>query len=230
LRNILDQNGLLQEVLALGVSCGQNGCIDGFPSREMIKAHDQFLERHMRATLRVLTRGVRHARGKLKILLLRLKGCRVDWSACIDPSARVEPSGGSISIGSRTIIDCGVVIRGLGGHVEIGADCALNAYSVLCGGGNIRIGNSVMIASHVSIYAANHVFSSISVPMSSQGLDAKGINIANDVWIGTGVRLLDGVDVGAGSIIAAGAVVTKSVVPFSINAGVPARVIGARVG
>jgi acetyltransferase-like isoleucine patch superfamily enzyme len=195
----------------------------------MIQAHDQSLERHMRSSLRLLTRAVRHVRGKLKILLLRMKGCRVDWNAWIDPSARVEPSGGSISIGSRTFIDFGVVIRGLGGHVEIGADCALNAYSVLCGGGDIHIGDSVMIASHVSIYAANHVFSSILVPMSSQGLEKKGINIADDVWIGTGVRLLDGVDIGMGAIIAAGAVVTRSVVPFSINAGVPARVIGARV-
>jgi len=167
-------------------------------------------------------------RGKLKILVLRMKGCRVDWSACIDSSARLEPSGGSISIGPRTIIDCGVVIRGLGGHVAIGADCAVNAYSVLFGAGNIAIGDSVMIASHVSMYAANHVFTSTSEPMCNQGLDAIGITIADDVWIGTGARVLDGVDVGSGSIIAAGAVVTRSIAPLSINAGVPARTIGVR--
>lgn len=182
----------------------------------------------MRSVLRRLVATLRHARGKLTILLLRLKGCSVDWSAYIDPSARVEPSGGSISIGAHTTIDCGAVIRGLGGHIRIGENCAVNAYSVLSGTGGITIGNWVMIASHVSIYAANHVVSSISEPMHSQGLDAVGIKIADDVWIGTGVRLLDGVDVGTGAILAAGAVVTKSVSPFSINAGVPARVIGKR--
>lgn len=182
----------------------------------------------MRSMLRLLARSVRQVRRRLTILVLRSKGCRVDWSACIDPSARIEPSGGIISIGPRTIIDCGVVIRGLGGHVTIGADCAVNAYSVLCASGNIAIGDSVMIASHVSMYAANHVFSSTSEPMCNQGLDAIGITIADDVWIGTGARLLDGVDVGCGSIIAAGAVVTKSILPLSINAGVPARAIGQR--
>lgn len=182
----------------------------------------------MRSWVRQFARVIRHARSKLTILLLHLKGCRVDWSALIDPTARIEPSGGSISIGPRTTIDCGVVIRGLGGHVTIGADCAVNAYSVLCAPGNIVIGDSVMIGSHVSMYAANHVFASTSEPMCNQGLDAIGITIADDVWIGTGARLLDGVDIGSGSIVAAGAVVTKSVLPLSINAGVPARAIGRR--
>lgn len=183
----------------------------------------------MRSILRLVTAALRHWRGKLTIVLLRFKGCRVDWSAYIDASARVEPSGGSISIGPRTTIDCGVIMRSAGGQIVIGADCAVNAYCVLYGSGGIKIGNGVMIASHVSIYAGNHVFSSVSQPMHSQGLNAIGISIADDVWIGTGTRLLDGVEVGTGSVIAAGAVVTKSVAPFTINAGVPARVIGSRV-
>ena len=182
----------------------------------------------MRSLLRLAARAVRDVRAKLTILKLRIKGCRVDWSACIDPSARIEPSGGSISIGPRTVIDCGVVIRGLGGNIRIGADCALNAYTVLCGGGDIRIGDSVMIASHVSCYAGNHVYSSVSEPMCNQGLETVGVTIASDVWIGTGVRLLDGVQIGAGSVVAAGAVVTRSIPPLSISAGVPARVIDTR--
>lgn len=182
----------------------------------------------MRSALRLATRAVSDVRAKLTILKLRIKGCRVAWSACIDPSARIEPSGGVISIGPRTVIDCGVVIRGLGGNITIGSDCAVNAYTVLCGGGDISIGDSVMIASHVSCYAGNHVYASTTEPMRTQRLETLGITIASDVWIGTGVRLLDGIEIGAGAIVAAGAVVTRAIAPMTINAGVPAGIIGTR--
>ena len=86
-----------------------------------------------------------------------------------------------------------------------------------------------MIASHVSIYASNHVFSDTNKPMNTQGLTTQGIVICEDVWIGTGARILDGVEMAKGCVIAAGAVVTKSTQPFTINGGVPARVIGNRL-
>lgn len=54
------------------------------------------------------------------------------------------------------------------------------------------------------------------------------IVIGNDVWIGTGAILLDGIQIGDGAIIAAGAVVTKDVAPYSIVAGVPARELRKR--
>jgi acetyltransferase-like isoleucine patch superfamily enzyme len=56
----------------------------------------------------------------------------------------------------------------------------------------------------------------------------KGIIIHDDVWIGTGARILDGVEIGEGCVVAAGAVVNKSVPPYSVVAGVPARIIKKR--
>ncbi|WP_290885914.1 acyltransferase [Arenimonas sp.] len=118
----------------------------------------------------------------------------------------------------------------MGGTIRIGADCSVNAYSFLSGAGGLSIADSVMIASHVSIYASNHVFSEATKPMRLQGLTTVGIALEEDVWIGTGVRILDGVKVGRGCVIAAGAVVTKSTAPYTINGGVPARVIAQRNG
>jgi acetyltransferase-like isoleucine patch superfamily enzyme len=162
------------------------------------------------------------------LIKLKFIGCSVAWSAEIDPSATFARSGGTISIGARTHIDSGAIIRALGGTISIGKDCSVNGYSFLSGGGNVQIGDNVMIASHVSIYAANHVFEDTSIPMNKQGLSSKGIVIERDVWVGTGVRILDGVRISTGSILAAGAVVTKSTEPYSINGGVPARKIGTR--
>ena len=52
--------------------------------------------------------------------------------------------------------------------------------------------------------------------------------IEDDCWIGSGVRILDGVTIGHGSIVGAGAVVTKSIPPYSIAVGVPAKVVSQR--
>lgn len=182
-----------------------------------------------RILVRHVVRSWQFMRSKQTIFLLRAKGCSIDWSAYIHPEAVIEPSGGLITIGSNTYIDRGVIIRGMGGNITIGDNCRVYAYSYLSGGGSIEIADFVMIASHVSIYASNHVFSSTDKPMAVQGLTLKGIVINNDVWIGTGVRILDGIVVAKGCIIAAGAVLTKSTLPYTINAGVPANAINHRI-
>jgi len=182
----------------------------------------------LRQPLKRIVRFGRLLRGRLKILELKVMGCKVEWTANVHPSAIIEPSGGTISIGARTHLDRGAILRAMGGSIRIGADCSVNAYSFLSGEGGLSIADHVMIASHVSIYAANHVFVDLAVPMNEQGLTLKGIVIEGDVWVGTGVRILDGVRVTTGSILAAGAVVTKSTEPYSINGGVPARQIGSR--
>lgn len=183
---------------------------------------------HVGTTVRYVVSRWCYMRNKLTILCLRAKGCTVDWTAWVHPDAVLERSGGEIAIGPRTSIDKGAILRAMGGAITIGADCSVNAYSFLSGAGGLYIAHSVMIASHVSIYASNHVFSDTATPMRLQGLTARGITIYEDVWIGTGVRILDSVEVARGSVIAAGAVVTKSTQPFTIVGGVPARVIGTR--
>ncbi len=183
----------------------------------------------LRILARYINRAWRYLRNKQVILLLRAKGCSIDSSAYVHPKAALELSGGSINIGPNTSIDKGAIIRAMGGSVTIGANCSVNAYSFLSGGGGLDVANFVMIASHVSIYASNHVFSDTTKPMGTQGLTMQGIVIRDDVWIGTGARILDGVEVAHGCVVAAGAVVTESTLPYTINGGVPARIIGNRL-
>ena len=85
-----------------------------------------------------------------------------------------------------------------------------------------------MIASHSGIYANNHNFADPNRPICQQGNSYKGIVIEEDSWLGSGVRVLDGVTIGRGSVVGSGAVVTKSLPPYSIAVGVPAKVIGRR--
>ena len=92
----------------------------------------------------------------------------------------------------------------------------------------IEIGEKVMIADQVSIRDTGHVFADSGTPMKDQGITTGPIYIEDDVWIGHGVIVLKGVRIGRGSIVAAGAVVTKDVEPYTIVGGVPAKPIGVR--
>ena len=90
--------------------------------------------------------------------------------------------------------------------------------------GPVIIGNHVMMGPDCILYTQNHNFSNISIPMDQQGFqEEKEVIIEDDVWIGGRVIILPGVKIGKGSIIGAGAVVSKNVDPYSIVVGNPAR-------
>lgn len=95
--------------------------------------------------------------------------------------------------------------------------------------GACNIGNYVMMGTDVTVITRNHRFERTDIPMMEQGFkDEEPVFIGDDVWIGDRVIILPGVHIGNGSVIAAGAVVTKDVPPYSIAAGVPARKIKNR--
>ena len=84
-----------------------------------------------------------------------------------------------------------------------------------------------MIAPKCSFIALEHQFSEDDITKHVGNAD-NPIIIESNCWIGYGVIILAGVTIGNGSIVGAGAVVTKNIPPFSICAGVPARVIKKR--
>ena len=86
-----------------------------------------------------------------------------------------------------------------------------------------------MMGPQCYIYTQNHEYSSIDKPMRLQGpQEIRPVSIGNDVWIGSRVTILPGVNIGDGAIIAAGAVVTKDVPSYAIVGGVPAKLLRMR--
>lgn len=166
---------------------------------------------------------------------LRLFFSKKSQNIFVHPSVKVYENvvfdtrfGGSITIGENSELLHGVLIMTYGGTIEIGSVCSINPYTILYGHGNLKIGNNVLIAAHTVIIPANHVYTDVNTPINLQGVTAKGITIEDDVWIGTGCKILDGVTIGKGAVIAAGAVVNKDVQPYTIVGGVPAKELKKR--
>lgn len=136
-----------------------------------------------------------------------------------------KESLGKITIGNEVKIKEFVHIYTYSGHVQIGDQVSINPYCMIYGQGGVVIGNKVLIAAQTIIVSANHNFQDTSIPKTYQGMTAKGIVIGDDVWIGAGCKILDGVTIGNGAIIAAGAVVTQNVAPYTIVGGIPAKPI-----
>ncbi|EJT02329.1 acyltransferase [Rhizobium sp. CCGE 510] len=129
----------------------------------------------------------------------------------------------SLSMGERSWIAGHALVRG---DVILGDDCTVNPYA--CVSGKVTCGNGVRIASHASIVGFNHGFDDPDRPIHRQGVVSLGIVIGDDVWIGANCVVLDGVTIGSGAVIAAGAVVTQDIPALSIAGGVPAKVLRRR--
>jgi maltose O-acetyltransferase len=112
-------------------------------------------------------------------------------------------------------------------QVTIGKDVQINENVFIQGA---IIGDFVMIAPNVSILANMHKHDRIDIPMAKQGKTiGNQVIIEDDVWLGRNVTVMPGVKIERGSIIAAGAIVTKDVPPYSVYGGVPAKFIKKRV-
>ena len=135
-----------------------------------------------------------------------------------------------IELDNVVSLDRGVELRAHGGgQIYIGERTYIGPYTCISGHGKVAIGKDCLIASHCSIYAHNYNFSDPSKTIKEQGFVSKGITIEDDCWLGSGVRVVDGVTIGQCSVIGAGAVVTKNIPPYSIAVGVPAKVVSARL-
>jgi acetyltransferase-like isoleucine patch superfamily enzyme len=157
------------------------------------------------------------------------KGVTLGRNVVIDGLSRegVEVGAG-VSIGPYTVIEASGTITNLGKGIRIGAHSGIGGFSFIGGAGGVVIGENVIMGQWVSFHPENHNHDSLDLPIRLQGVNRKGIVVGDDCWIGAKVTFLDGAQVGKGCVIAAGAVVRGEIPPYSIAAGVPAKVIRSR--
>jgi acetyltransferase-like isoleucine patch superfamily enzyme len=125
-------------------------------------------------------------------------------------------------IGVRSSIHLGAWTDTPGG-LKIGDNSTVNHNCRLDSRGGLSIGDSVSISSDCIILTADH-----NVQVSSFPGRTSPVTIGHYAFLGTRVTVLPGVEIGEGAVVAAGAVVTKDVAPYSIVGGIPAKLIGTR--
>lgn len=145
------------------------------------------------------------------------KGCYI-----MDNSAIL----GDVTIGHNVFIHENVLIRSFRERISIGENTTINRNTNILS--KVSIGCNCSIAPNVVIVGANHNFADNSRTIKEQGSTCRGIIIEDDVWIAANVTVCDGVKIGKGAVIGAGAVVVNDIPPFTVAAGVPAKVIKNR--
>ncbi|WP_315874593.1 acyltransferase [Thermocoleostomius sinensis] len=187
----------------------------------------------------------------LRNLIYQPLFAKMELLAFIEAGVEIK-SAGSIELEKQALIHRGVYLNGWhknsriclkerayldrnvtitvheNGYIEIGKLTYIGPSTCIAGPGPVRIGSYCLISSGCGIYGNNHVFDDPTILIREQGFTNKGITIEDDCWLGTGVKVLDGVTIGKGSVIGAGAVVTKDIPAYSVAVGVPARVISKR--
>lgn len=136
--------------------------------------------------------------------------------------------GNKVGIGSGTYIgpivkSAGIVYNPkiiIGEGTWVGKNCTIAALD------KVEIGKNVLFARNVHITDHSHGYEDIDNPIKGQPLISKGpVIVEDDCWLGYSSEILSGVHIGRHSIVAARAVVTKDVPPYSIVAGNPARIV-----
>ncbi len=169
----------------------------------------------------------------LELIAARSTGCRIDPRALIHID-----KGCSLTVGRDVKIMAFTVVlveydrqaaQSSKAVLEIGDGTYIGELNNIRAAGYTRIGKNCLISQGVSIIGNNHSYAP-DRPMIDQPVrtDKLGVTVGDDVWIGANATLLPGVTVGDGAIIAAGAVVTADVEPYTIVAGIPARLLKRR--
>lgn len=127
------------------------------------------------------------------------------------------------SLGQKSVVESFSTLNNMVGDIIIGSNTRIGLHNTVIG--PVTIGDHTNIAQNVTISGLNHIFHDVTKTIAEQGVSTAPIHIGEDVWIGANAVILAGIEIGKHSVIAAGSIVTRSIPPYSICAGNPAKII-----
>ena len=159
----------------------------------------------------------------------------IDDGVIVDDNAVLDAKGGSnkgLSIGANTIVSRNVVLSCKNGDINIGANgtVGINTLVHAMEGSNVTIGDNVLIGAFCYFIGSGpYGTDDLDKPFKQQGMFPQGgISVGDNVWFGSHVQILDGVNIHHSSIVGASTVVNKNIAEFDIVAGVPMKVLKNR--
>lgn len=178
--------------------------------------------------LKVLMTGIAR---RNRMAWLKMQGMKIGHNSNIGEIRVPVPE--QVSIGNNCVLEDDVRLRAGGpwkqAFIEIGDNSFIGHSSQINVGNYFKIGKDCMIAPLCVFSDAHHEFTEVSIPINKQRCLYNKIEVKDDVWIGSGCVILGGVTIGTGVVVAAGAVVTKSIPDYEIWGGIPAKKIKSRI-
>ncbi len=145
--------------------------------------------------------------------------CLVDAKGTSNIGIRV---GNGVFVGRNTILSCKNGDIDLADDVNVGFNCEVFSAS------RVSIGKGTLLAAYTYVIGGDHDFSDPSKSILEQGRKSDGVSIGAGAWLGAGAKVLDGVSIGDNAIVGAGAVVTADVPAGTVVVGIPAKVVSTR--
>ncbi|MGI8692087.1 MAG: acyltransferase [Geodermatophilaceae bacterium] len=168
-----------------------------------------------------------------RFLVFRLRNPHIVTSGFVFLGRRVEvyarPGHGRLILGRWVHVGDGNSIRCHQGAMRIGDKCAFGRHNTVNCYLDIEIGARTLVADSVYVCDFDHVTEDIARPIKDQGIVKSPVRIGPDVWLGVKSSVLRGAQIGAGTVVAAHAVVTGTIPAYAVAAGIPARVVRDRV-
>jgi acetyltransferase-like isoleucine patch superfamily enzyme len=130
--------------------------------------------------------------------------------------------GSGVFLGRGTILSCKDGDIALGDHTNLGFHCEVFS------GSTVTVGRHGLFAAYVYLVGGGHEFERADVAVIEQARGSAGIALGDNVWLGTGAKVLDGVTLGSDVVVGANGVVTSDLPDGAIAAGVPARILRTR--
>ena len=163
-----------------------------------------------------------------RIILLR-KCNYIGPGIIIEKNVQVLRYTNNISIGKKVILKEGNKLCSANSKatIKIGDNTTLGYHTMIFSSKSIIIGSNCMIAPFCYLIDSNHQIKK-DILLNQQPMIAKNIIIKDDVWLGTSVKVLQGVKINKGAVVAAGSIVNKDIPEYEIHAGIPAKKIGER--
>jgi len=130
--------------------------------------------------------------------------------------------GAGVFLGRGTILSCKDGDIRLGDHTNLGFHCEVFS------GSEVTVGRHGLFAAQAYLVGGGHQFEDEELAVIDQPRTSRGITLGDNVWLGTGAKVLDGVRIGDSVVVGANAVVNADLPEGAIAAGVPARVLRRR--
>jgi len=152
--------------------------------------------------------------------------CIIDDLVVLDAKGQ---SNRGISLGDDVIIARNTVISCKDGDIDIGDNSNISLNCMIHSEKYVKIGARNLWAAYCYVIGGGrHDFERTDLPIIQQGSHVDGIVMEEDIWLGAGVKILDGCQIGKGAIIGAGSIVNKDIGALKIAAGVPVKIIKDR--